>query len=186
MAIKTKRRISIYPSVTQVLRPWSDFSRINPEVLEVAANRGQEVHAICSGIAKGLWVPDIPESCAGYVASFRQWFEQHVASVEFAEKELVDTTYGFQGHPDLLVTIKGDAGGMLLDLKTPRAPALSWRPQVAAYVHLARLNGYHVIRGGCLRLSPEGGPPILDEYTKTLNQDFNIFRCALTLHQYFS
>ncbi len=42
----------IYPSVTEVLQPWSDFSRIPPAVLEAAASRGTAAHQACEAIAK--------------------------------------------------------------------------------------------------------------------------------------
>ncbi len=171
-----------YPSVTQVLKPWSDFSRVDLDLLNMAKERGSEAHAICAAIAQGLWYEEPRPEVAGYVRSYQDWFESSVSEVCWVETKLVDDVYRFTGTPDLAVILKGDTTPSLWDIKTPRAVSHLWRYQVAAYRHLARKAGCMVERIGCLRLSPDGGPLILDEYTRTASRDFNVFLAALTCY----
>ena len=78
-----------YPSVTQVIGRYSDFSRVPPDVLEAAKERGTRVHQVCAAMAQGLWVPDYCESGdAPYIVSFEQWFEAVVEKVIAVEPEL--------------------------------------------------------------------------------------------------
>ncbi|MDI6854019.1 MAG: hypothetical protein QME75_10520 [Deltaproteobacteria bacterium] len=174
-----------YPSVTQVLKPFADFSPVPPEVLDAAAERGQEVHRLCHLHAKGLWVDEVAPECAGYFASFQGWFDAYVERVWLVEERLVCEVLGFTGEPDLVVTLRGDARPSVWDLKTPRASAPTWRVQVSAYRYLARKAGYDILRMGCLRLSPTGGAPILEEYTQTVERDFAVFLSALNCWRFF-
>ncbi|MBW1713854.1 MAG: hypothetical protein JRJ59_11970 [Deltaproteobacteria bacterium] len=172
------------PSVTQVLSPFADFSGVRPEVLDNAARRGRQVHAICSAIVQGLWVPEIPEDCAGYVESFRRWLPV-VEKVIFCEKRLADEALGFKGKPDLGVVIKGDKMISIPDLKTPAVKSPLWKAQLAAYKHLVEHNGYGPVgRVFSLRLKKDGGRPILDEYFGS-PQDFAAFLSALNAYRCF-
>ena len=180
-----------YPSVTTVLGLYSDFSMIHPKVLETAAARGTEVHAICAAIAQGTWVPSVPPDCAPYVLSFQQWFEANVKDVLMVEEELIDVVHGFLGHPDMALILLDDTR-WLVDLKTPVTKNKLWSAQLAAYRHLAmegkRADGtsasLQVDRVASLRLSPKGRPPILDEYQNSA-LDFGAFLAALSAWRYF-
>ena len=44
------------PSVTTVLKPYSNFSMISPEVLELASDRGSLVHSLLARYATGLMI----------------------------------------------------------------------------------------------------------------------------------
>lgn len=172
------------PSVTQVLSPWADFSRVPQEALENAARRGTDVHRACSALAQGLWFPPVPDDCAGYLASFRLWLPT-VADVVLAEDELSDHRLGFVGHPDLIVRINGDHALTVVDLKTPAVVNSLWRVQLAAYKHLAKANGMDVRRALSLRLRQDGGRPIVNEYTDSA-QDMAAFVAALNAYRYFN
>ena len=175
-----------YPSVTQVLAPFTDFSMIPPDVLQAAADRGSKVHAICAGIALGEWVPKPPPELSGYISSFRQWFK-YVDKVWLVEEELVDRAYGFKGHPDLAVSLIGDEDFIrVLDLKTPATKTPTWAAQIAAYNHLVggAFPGKEIRRSGTLRLRKDGRPPVLDEYQDSA-RDFQAFVSALTAWKYF-
>jgi hypothetical protein len=177
------------PSVTQVLKFVQDkaFARVPASVLEIACDRGQEVHRLCVGYAKCLWVGEGFPKFLGYYNSFTRWFDEYVEEVILAEERLYDPVLNYDGEPDLILVIKGDSLPSLWDLKTPVQPAKSWRPQVAAYRHLAITDRkLEIGRVGCIRLSPEGRPPILDESTDTVFLDFNIFRSALNIYHYFN
>ena len=176
--------MSCIPSVTQVLSPWSDFSKVRPDVLDEAAERGSLVHRACGAIATGLWSPPVPEEYAGYIVSFKGWFFQYVESVVIAEPELVHPVYGYCGHPDLIVRMKGDSVNTLIDLKTPAAKYKTWRIQLAAYWMLTGDN-CSCGRAMSLRLRKDGATPIADEYTGSLVGDFSVFLSCLQAWKFF-
>ena len=171
------------PTVTEVLSAFTDFSMIPPGVLEKAAARGTEVHSLCYGIAKGMWLPSIPPDCAGFVLSFQDFFNKYVKKTIFAEGELVDKIFGFLGHPDLIVEFY-DGANVLIDLKTPLNLQKTWKGQMAAYKHLAEQNGFKIDRVGSLRLSPKGNPPKFDQYTNSAI-DLTAFLAALSAYKHY-
>lgn len=172
------------PSVTQILGPFTDFSRIPPDVLAHAAERGTIVHEACAAISSGLWVPALPEECNGYVESFRRWFRL-VAKVHLVEEELIHPTYNYIGHLDLCVTMQGDTVPRIVDLKTPLSESPTWSAQIAAYSELVRVAGGIVTRrNGSLRLDPKGGLPKFTEYRES-SRDLSAFLNALGAWNYF-
>ncbi len=174
-----------FPSVTRVISPWQDFSMIREDVLEAACARGSKVHQICGALALGLWIPVIPAELQGYVDSFMGWFSDAVQRVHLAERELVDAQSGYRGHPDLIVTMRGDAAMTLIDLKTPATCQLAWRVQLAAYRNLATINGYPVARVFSLRLRKGGESPLINEYSSTFSHDFAVFLNCLAAWKFF-
>jgi hypothetical protein len=174
----------IYPSVTQVLQPWADFSHIPPAVLEAASARGTLVHDICANIARGLLVMNTPTEVEGYVNSFRRWFDLMVADVLLVEERQVDVAFGFHWQNDLIARAKhGEI--LLIDLKTPVTKIKTWRLQLSAYRHLAVLNGVTPTRTGSLQLNPEGKIAKMNFYDNSLT-DFNHFLSALNLYRFFN
>lgn len=175
------------PSVTEVLSVYQDFSAVSSERLQVAANRGTEVHRICAAIAKGLWwASEIPEGQRGYIQSFERWFDVAVDQVIFVEERLDCTCYGYYGHPDLIAVLRGDLGATVIDLKTPITEGAVWRGQVAAYRHLAECSGLGlpIERQVSLMLSPKGKSAKFKEYTAN-KEDLAAFLAALTAYRYF-
>lgn len=174
-----------YPSVTQVLGVYQDFSMIDKDVLEFATERGSVVHKICACRARGLpYLTEIMPAAAGYVLSFDTWFTSSVLEVHLVETRLVDETYGFTGTPDLIVTLKGDPRPSVWDLKTPAAEYPTWWGQAAAYKRLAQENGYPVVRAGIVQLKPDGSPPRVPPY-EVGPRDLAAFLAALTAWKYF-
>lgn len=169
----------MFPSVTQVLSPFGDFSRVRPAVLEAAAARGTAVHRLCVGVAKRLFV-QIPPELAGYVKSFRIWWPV-VGELIAAEEKMVEPRLGYVGHPDLVVRIRGDAGLTVVDLKTPAVVGKTWACQLAAYAHLAG-----AVRILSLRLKRDGTRPIINEFTDNQGRHFAAFCAALTTWRYFN
>ena len=163
-----------------------DFSKVPPEALEAACERGTEVHDLSAAYAQRLWISEISERSAGFYQSFVRWFDAYVVEVHLVEERIDHEKLLYTGQLDLLITIKGDRGPSLWDLKTG-ALALPWWPlQVAAYDALARYRGFSPIRRGSIRLHPQGKMPKLSEYTGSLAQDFNIFLSALNVFRFFN
>lgn len=173
-----------WPSVTTVLSVFSDFSKIDPRVLEAAAQRGTEVHRICSAIASGLHVPAIPEDIRGYVQSFQSWFDR-VEDVLLVEQRLRDPVFMYHGKPDLVVRLRGDQAPRLIDLKTPLSRGRLWSAQIAAYERLFTVaTGQECPHSGTLRLRRDGRPPIFDE-CRHGPSDLQAFLCALGAYRHF-
>jgi hypothetical protein len=176
--------MSKWPSVTQVLSLFMDFSRIHPDILAAAASRGTEVHRICSAIATGLHVPAIPEGLEGYIASFRQWFDR-VDEVLLVEERLRDHIFQYHGQPDLVVRLRGDQAPRLIDLKTPYSKGKLWAAQIAAYERLFYVHtGQECQHSGTLRLRRDGTAPIFDECRHGAS-DLQAFLCALGAYRHF-
>jgi len=173
----------LYPSVTEVLSPFVDFSMIAPSVLDAASERGTRVHDICAGIAQGFYIADVPSECKGYVDSFQRWLDFFVGKVILVETRLVDDAFMYHGQIDLFVTAKRGEQ-MLIDLKTPVSHQRAWRIQLAGYKNLVQKNGGSPSRCGSLQLNPEGKPAKMQWYEGGA-QDMNYFLQALNLYRYF-
>jgi len=175
-----------YPTVTQVLGVYADFSRVPEQVLAHAAARGTAVHRACAAIAQSLWLPQPSEEILPYIASFKHWWPL-VQEVYAVEQELVDPVYGYRGHPDLIIRLAGEDFARVVDLKTPVTKNPLWAAQIAAYINLAKQvipPGMEIKRSGTLRLSPQGKAPKYDEYQESAT-DFHAFVCALTAYKFF-
>lgn len=173
------------PHVTQVLGVFSDFSAVPASRLAAAAERGSRVHAVCASILTGLWVPAIDPEWAGYIESFKKWLP-YVVDVVAVECRLVDDSIGYEGTPDVICRILGDEALTVVDLKTPVTKNKLWAAQCAAYRRLSEANGYAPIkRVGTLRLKPNGGQPVFDEYQHS-ERDFAAFLSALNAYRWFA
>lgn len=173
-----------FPSVTQVLGLYQDFTAISGDVLAHAAERGTLVHRICAAMVQGLWVPEIPDECQGYIDSFRKWMP-YIEETVLVEPALVHKALGYRGRPDWVGRIKGDKALTIVDWKTPLAKGRLWRAQLSAYWHLAGCNIDRVVsRIASLRLKPDGSRPILDDYILDPN-DIAAFVSALNAYRYF-
>lgn len=177
----------MFPSVTQVLSPFGDFSRVSPAVLEAAAERGIAVHRLCVGVARRLFV-HVPPELSGYVASFKTWWPV-VEELISAEEEMIEPRLGYVGHPDLVVRIRGDVGLTVVDLKTPVVLGKIWACQLAAYSRLVRAKYAHILVGPIrilsLRLRRDGSRPITNEFTDKQGRHFAAFCAALSAWRYF-
>jgi hypothetical protein len=167
------------PSVTQILSPYSDFSRVNPAILQAACDKGTRVHAACAAHALDFPVDGLLDGDQGYFDSFRVWFDSTVELVISVEELFTEPHYGYCGHPDLVCILQG-SDKCVIDLKTPRTTSPSWRLQLAGYAHLTQAQ-----RCFSLRLNPDGGRAIVDEVTDW-QRDFAIFLNALSVWKYFN
>ena len=179
-----------YPSVTQIISFCNQraFDGVPDFMLQRAADRGTDVHTVAALLLQGLFFETTPE-IAGYIESLQNWVFDCVETVIFVEKELVSVKYGFQGHPDALVKLRGDPGLTLVDWKTPKPLSKSWRLQLAGYKILAEESyeaGFYVSRVASLRLDPKGGPAKFDGYSRTLVADKNVFLSCLNVWRFFN
>ncbi len=175
-----------WPSVTRVLSPWQDFTKVLPDVLEAACLRGSQIHALIACILQDLWVPPIPPECEPFIDSFRLWLPC-IEEVVFVEKRLSDPIHKYRGTPDALVRFRGDKVYTLPDWKSPVIQSLSWEVQVSTYRKLAQIEypDLPIERVGALQLSPKGKSAVFREYTGQKEHRFSIFLNALSVYRFF-
>jgi len=175
------------PHVTQVLAPFQDFSRISPEVLEHAAQRGTTVHQACAIYAEAeFWAPPLDAEADPYFQSFQRWFDERVFQVLGVEMRVVHRAHGYTGTLDLVVVIMGDTLPTIIDIKTPATTNPAWKAQLAAYkAAWEDMTSQKAGRVASLRLRANGGRALLDEYTADSARDFAGFLAALNAWKYF-
>ncbi len=172
-----------YPSVTQVLAPYSDFSKIRPEVLEAAAVRGTVLHGAYASYALGLWIPELADNYRPYFDSFCRWFDKSVIETVAVEPQLICSKHGFTGRPDWIGVIRGDHGRTLTDWKNPVLSSKTWELQTAAYHHLAKIT-YGADRVLIVQPHPKGGKAKVTEHTGNLSRNFAIFLNGLSIYNF--
>jgi hypothetical protein len=156
------------PSVTRIIDPWVDLSKIPPDTLQAAADRGTAVHDLCLNFyAKGFFT-FAPKPLEGYYHSFIAWFDLMVKEVVLVEQRLTDSDLMYSGQIDLLARSKDKGDLILVDLKTP----------------LCEVNSYVPDRIGSLQLSPDGKMAKMEWYKESA-MDLNYFVQALGLYRFF-
>lgn len=177
--------MSEYARVTEVLKPFTDFHKVPPVILENAATRGTKVHALCAGIANGAWIPldTICDTLRGYVQSFIKWKDAQVKSFEIVETRYVDVDRGYTGMVDFVIRGNDDQQ-YLVDIKTSSRPQKSYSLQMAAYRLLLRLQGIVPRASMLVYLSKEGEFPEID-YKEETEPETTVFLAALTCFKYF-
>ena len=174
----------IGPRVTEILGPYSDFSKVPSDVLEAAQERGTAVHEACAAYALGLYSP-VSEELAGYFESFRSWFDRFVVEVCAVEQEIINEKWGYIGHVDFIGLISGVRPKpvvAVIDWKTPFAESRSWHCQTQAYVEASK-EKYGAEIGGYLRLRKDGSLPVMG-WVENPAQAFNAFCGALSAYNY--
>ena len=175
-----------YIRVTDVLKPFTNLSHIDPAVLQNAADRGTRVHKYCELYAQNMLI-EIPDlDCIGYVNSFKKWFDKNVDQVISLEKRLNHPEYKISGKYDLLIKLKGSDDIILIDIKTPQSPALSWSLQTAAYqLLIEEVLGTFVDWRFCLILDKKGGQAREVKYLADY-LDIDLYLSALRLYNHFN
>lgn len=168
----------VVPSVTQVLKPLSDYSMVPDEVLNRKRDIGVAVHkAIELDLAGDLDESSIDDIWAGYFEGWKKFKAESGFIVTKSEQKGYSEKYGYAGTLDLLGELP-KTGPALIDTKTCAVLMPSVGPQTAAYAEIAkqpRINRY------ALQLSPEGLYSLAPCQDKA---DWAIFQAALTLHKW--
>jgi len=126
----------------------------------------------------------------GYVASFKEWYLRYVVRAVLVSQRLYDRKLNFSGEPDFLFEIApmipelrpGDL--VVVDLKPDSQLRPAWAVQTAAYLYLAKSNGFRATMAASLRPDQDGGPARMVWY-KNSPRDFAAFLAALSAHNYF-
>ena len=177
----------VLPSVTQILKPLSDFSMIPPAVLEHARARGVAVHrCVQLDINDDLVEESVAPEIAGYLVAWRQFREDcgiTEADVGEPERPLFHPVLRYAGTPDVPLWI--NERWSVLDIKTADTWSPVWPLQLAAYRELLNVNtlkGEHLIEDRYSLRLRENGTYRLDQ-AKDRN-DWSTFLAMLTVHRW--
>jgi len=111
-----------------------DFSRIAPDVLEHARQRGTAVHTACHFLDEGdLDWATVSTEIEPYVRAWERFKKETGVELLEIEKPRHHTMLGFAGTPDRVVKLGG--GPAIIDLKSYKPDAVTG-VQLAAYSYL--------------------------------------------------
>jgi hypothetical protein len=92
----------------------------------------------------------------------------------------------YHGTPDFVGILRGSEDIVLVDWKLG-VREQGWRLQLAAYRELCRANDLMPQRVGVLQPDPSGKRMAsFIDMTATMDDDFKVFRCALTVWRFFN
>lgn len=156
-----------YARVSSILKDYSDYSNIDPGVLQRKANIGSSVHqAIADDIAGKFPVPC--NSGIGYFASYVAWADRMSPIFLQSEKRYFCDEKMITGQIDCLAKISCDL--VLVDFKTSASSSPSWIMQAHLYHYLLKVNGQKTSpRMLFLKLDPYGELPQVFEFKLDLN-----------------
>ena len=151
------------PSVTTVLSPFSDFSKIRPEVLKRAADRGSRVHAACAIYAKGLWANCA--LCPGdgpFFDSFMKWSDMVASRICLGRGRIYRFTPWIHGAPG---RNRENVWRQSFDSHRLQNADVSNKNMAAPNSRICpsgKKGGYDIQRGLAVRLRKKGTGPNID------------------------
>lgn len=154
------------PSVTTILQPLTSrgYGKINPSVLEYAANRGRAVHEALEIYDLGGELEVVPET-EGYIRAYLEWSQIYRPKWIGVEQIVYSADEGFIGTLDRFGVLNGTERA-IVDLKTsnPTKEALvAVCCQTAAYMlALSETDEGSAPRRYGLFLKPDGTYRFLD------------------------
>lgn len=187
-----------YPRMSEVIHAYTRgaYESVPMEVLVHAQERGTKVHGYAAASLKGLFLPEIDDECGAYLESFLEWKEAARPKPKIIEERFYDDDLKFSGQADLICTVGNGKDLVLVDLKTSANPSKAWPIQLAAYKHLAEVNGLNIQRA--LVVQPKvtkkkdahgkivfvPGKPKVYEFDD-LDAYWEVFSSALICYNYF-
>lgn len=142
------------PSVTDVLAPLEDFSRVPPDVLERAREFGQHVHLACDLYNRNEldWL-DLDPALASYVEGWAKFLQDTGAVILASEARVAHEVLGYAGTPDVIIHMRKHV--WVPDIKStavvPRTVGAQTAGYAAAYRHM---NGGPEPKRCCIHLEP--------------------------------
>lgn len=174
------------PSVTQVLKPLYDFSRIDPALLQAKAALGTAVHRACELLDNCDLDEDSEDGraalapLAGYLAGYKKFQADKKPVVLENETRMFHPVHKFAGTIDRRLQLDGHVWD--IDLKTTAALSPVVGLQTAAYSEMFKANGHaERARRGALRLFPDGSYK-LHEFKDP--SDFSVFLSLLSVQRF--
>ena len=172
----------VLPSVTSIIAPLSDLSRIPANVLENARQEGTQIHRMVELDCRGsLDESALPEWIKPRFEAWRRFREERNVEVILSEHRVCDPVWGYAGTLDLYVLMDDEPA--LIDVKRSFAGGRAIGVQTAAYEKPLResLGVTKPIPRYGLRLDTNGRP-MLKAYAQ--RNDISVFLACLTLHKW--
>jgi hypothetical protein len=169
------------PSVTQVLAPLEDFSRVPRDVLEAARIFGQHVHEACDLYNRGEldWL-SLDPALLPCVAAWKQFLEDTGAIVIASEMRVCHKVLGYAGTPDVILAWGNRT--VVPDLKSTATVPHTVGAQTAAYA-----KAYQSMVGGkeparyCIQLGADGKYKV---HPRRDPADWSLFLSCLNIHNF--
>jgi len=164
------------PSVSNIIAPLRDFSKIPPDVLETKKEWGKAVHLYTAMHDQETLDPDHSKWDARMIPIVEAWQrfkEQFGLGTEcFIEKPMYSETYRFAGTPDRVYD------NIIVDIKTATAHHKSSGVQLSAYAHLADFTDCRLIE--CCLI--DDGTYKVKMYGQ--EENWNTFQCCLHIFNF--
>lgn len=134
-------------------------------MLDRAASRGTDVHAIAEAYAKTGALPSWADEIAGYVDALRTFFNEQQPQPVLIEQTVFNEEVGYAGSFDMVAKVPSLGDGLcILDYKTSKAVYPDVAAQLAAYAYASEYvteNGAinpmpHITYGAVVRLAADG------------------------------
>lgn len=172
----------VLPSVTQILEPYTGLEFVDKELLRRAAEFGSHVHEACHLHDTGqLDEASLDPALVPYLDGWKQFLEDSGAVVILSEHRVASRKHGYAGTFDKLM-FWGKSRRMV-DVKSGTVLPRTVGPQVAAYCEAYDEGTRERIRDRyCIHLPGAGK---YKSHKLTDARDWNYFKAALVLHQWF-
>lgn len=144
------------PSVTQLMQPLTQtkYSTVNDLVLQMAADRGTEVHTAIEFFLK-YGIAEISERGRAYLDAFMAWYNDYNPQIISSERMTYHRTMLYAGTVDLLASVAGKQ--TLIDYKTTAVIHDSLTTvQLEAYQRALASEGVQVDQKAILQLKQDG------------------------------
>lgn len=173
----------VLPSVTQIIGPLTDWSKVPADVLDRKRAFGSAVHLACElddagELDEAATHPEVMQR----VVAWRQYLAAAHARVLFCEGQLRThhPRLGFAGTPDRVVRVEDEH--WLIDLKTSDLASRTWGVQLAGYqLLLENHSGLPIHRRASVRLKDDGDFRV--DVFRNPNDEL-CFRACLAVHQW--
>ena len=128
-----------YARVSDILKPFSNFSHIKPEVLANKCRIGTAVHSAIEADLNAKF-PALEKDTWPYFRSYLCWFEHLNPKVEQSEVRYYSDKYMLTGQIDTLIHFRDDEAATLVDFKTSASEGETWPMQAHLYSLLLTEN----------------------------------------------
>jgi hypothetical protein len=181
-----------YTRVSDILKPWTNFDNIPPEILERKRKIGEEVHE-----AIHMFNCCIPVTYEGegisYFESALNWMQKFkvMIDVDHSETRLYDDELMITGKIDALVKFPHEDEMVMVDWKTSasanKKTKLLWQLQGTLYHYLLMKNDYPNLSDRFLfiQLDSDSGLPKIHEFTYS-SDVMNVAASLIAAHRYFN
>lgn len=170
------------PHVTGVLNVLTDYGMVAPDVLKIAQEKGKAVHKTIELLASGDLDEDaLPAWLRPVLEQWRKFVDDTGLEIVASEKKVYHPIYRYAGTFDLRVTMRGQKGHGLIDLKRSFLAGDVIGLQLIAYLEAENCDKTQppVRWRGALKLR-EDGPYRYQPFDDP--NDFNVFLAALKHH----